>query len=86
MNPPEIPPVIAAQAQKQKLVTVYLDNIAYAKSKALVASFADKHGLIEEHLASYLNDGWKIVTINALGGASDGLAVRGWIVAVLERP
>ena len=37
---------------KQKLVTLYLDNMAYGKGKLLVGSFADNHGLVEEHLQS----------------------------------
>ena len=68
----------------QKLVTIYLDNAAYAKGKVLVGSFADKHGLVEEHLASYLHDGWRIQSVHCFGGA-EGVTVRGWVVAVLER-
>jgi hypothetical protein len=83
MSAPAIPPVI--KEAEQKLVSIYLDNIAYAKGKMLVGSFADKHGLIEEHLAQYLSEGWRITRLNAFGGGSDALAVRGWIVALLER-
>jgi hypothetical protein len=82
MNPPA-PPVIAGP--NQKLVTIYLDNIAYARGKTLVGSFADKHGLVEEHLAAFLAEGWKIAKIDAFGGGSESLAVRGWIVVLLER-
>lgn len=80
----ETPPVI--HKNEQKLISVYLDNIAYAKGKTLVGSFADKHGLVEEHLAPFLKDGWRVVSLQALGGGSESLAVRGWIVALLERP
>lgn len=82
MSTPAVPPVISAS---QKLVTIYLDSVAYAKGKTLVGSFADKHGVIEEHLAEHLNNGWKVSKLDAFGGASDSLAVRGWIVALLER-
>jgi hypothetical protein len=84
MNTPATtpPPLIA----KQKLITIYLDNIAYAKGKLMVGSFADKHRLIEEHLSEYLDQGWRIAQLQAFGGGSDSLAVRGWIIALLERP
>jgi hypothetical protein len=77
------PPVIK---KEQKLLSIYLDNVAYAKGKTFVGSFADKHGLIEEHLGPLLNEGWRVKELQALGGGSDALAVRGWIVALLERP
>ena len=70
---------------KQKLLTIYLDNFAYGKGKTLVGSFANKHGLIEEHLAEYLMSGWKVSKVEGFGGGSDGLAVRGWVVVLLER-
>lgn len=69
----------------QKLVTIYLDNTAYARGQMIVTSYADKHGLIEEHLGHYLAEGWSIKTLTALGGNSDGLSVRGWIAVVLEK-
>jgi hypothetical protein len=70
---------------KQKLVTIYLDNSAYAKGKMLVGSFADKHGLVEEHLQSYLDEGWRITSISGFGGHSDALTARGWFAVVLEK-
>jgi hypothetical protein len=69
----------------QKLVTVYLDNGAYGQGKMIVTSYADMHALVEEHLANYLADGWSIKMLTAFGGNSDGMAVRGWLAAVLER-
>lgn len=69
----------------QKVVTIYLDNMAYAKGKVLVTSFADKHGLVEEHLDTYLSQGWRVVTIHGFGGNSDSLSVRGWITVLLEK-
>lgn len=79
-----VPPVI--NRPQQKLLSIYLDNIAYAKGKTLVGSFADKHGLVEDHLASFLKEGWRVANLQALGGGSEGLAVRGWIVVLLEKP
>ena len=70
----------------QKLVTIYLDNSAYAKGKMLVGSFADKHGSVEEHLASELAAGWRIVSMHGFGGSSEGLSARGWLAVLLERP
>lgn len=70
----------------QKLITIYLDNIAYAKGKMLVGSFAEQHGLVEEHLQSYLDDRWRIVSVTGFGGNSDSLAARGWLAVVLEKP
>jgi hypothetical protein len=69
----------------QKLVTIYLDNSVYAKGKMIVGSFADKHGLVEEHLQPLLSDGWEIVSVTGFGGGSEGLAVRGWLAVVLEK-
>ena len=76
------PPVL--NPAKQKLVTIYVDNMAYASGKMLVGSFADKHGTIEEHLETYLQQGWRIASIHGFGGNSDALAVRGWFAVVLE--
>ena len=69
----------------QKLVTIYLDNTAYGKSKTIFASFADKHGFVEEHLKAELADGWRVKEITGLGGAADALAIRGWLAVLLEK-
>ena len=69
----------------QKFVTIYVDNMAYAKGKVLFGSFADKHGLVEEHLQSYLNDGWRIQSISGFGGNSESISARGWFGVVLEK-
>ena len=69
---------------KQKLVTIYLDNMAYAKGKA-VGSFADKHGQAEEHLQTYLDDGWRIGSVSGFGGNSESISARGWFAVVLEK-
>ena len=70
---------------KQKLVTVYLDNSAYAQGKMLVGSFGDKHGLVEEHLQSYLDEGWRVASVSGFGGNSDSITVRGWLAVILEK-
>ena len=70
---------------KQKLVTIYMENMAYAKGKMLVGSFADKHGLVEEHLQSYLDDGWRINSVSGFGGNAESVAARGWFAVVLEK-
>jgi hypothetical protein len=69
----------------QKLVTIYLDNNAYGRGQMIVTSYADKHGLIEEHLAHYLADGWLIKSVAACGGNSDSLSLRAWLAVVLEK-
>jgi hypothetical protein len=70
----------------QKLVTVYLDNGAYAGGRMLVGSFGDKHGLVEEHLQSYLGDGWRIISVSGVGGHGELLVASGWLAVVLEKP
>lgn len=69
----------------QKLVTIYLDSSAYGKGKMLVASHADRHGCVEEHLQAELQDGWVIQAVHGFGGHSDTLHVRGWVVVLLEK-
>ncbi|MBL9134561.1 MAG: hypothetical protein JNK85_01770 [Verrucomicrobiales bacterium] len=78
------PPILTTS--KQRLITIYLDNSAYVSGKALIANFSDKHGLVEEHLETYLREGWRIAAIHGFGGNSDALAVRGWFAVVLEMP
>ncbi len=70
----------------QKLLTIYLDNSRYTDGRMFVGSYADQHGLVEEHLAEVLKEGWTIKAIHGFGGNDDGLAVRGWIAVVVERP
>jgi hypothetical protein len=83
MSTETIPPAI--QNRQQKLVSIYMDNGAYSNGKMIVGSYADKHGLIEEHLSSVLAEGWRVMQIHAFGGNSETLTVRGWIVVLLER-
>jgi hypothetical protein len=81
MNTTEVPP----RTTTQKLVTIYLDNSAYGKGKVLIGSYADKHGLVEDHLNDLLSEGWRVVTIRCFGGGSEGLSVRGWMTVLLEK-
>ena len=69
----------------QKLVTIYLDNGAYGKGKMIVTSYAEMHGLLEEHLQNYLAEGWAIKSVTGFGGNSDGMSVRGWAIVALEK-
>jgi hypothetical protein len=69
----------------EKLLTIYLDNSAYGKGKVLVSSFADKHGHVQEHLGEYLEQGWRVKHIAALGGAGDAIYARGWLAVALEK-
>ena len=70
----------------QKLVTIYLDNSAYSADKWVTTSYADKHGLIEEHLQDHLSDGWAVSSLASFGGSSsDGFTARGWVVVLLEK-
>ncbi len=78
-------PQESSKATSQKLVTIYLDNSAYAKGKVLVASFADKHGLVEEHLKDLLAEGWRIAALHGFGGNGDSITARGWITVLLEK-
>ena len=80
----EVPPVLPTATQK--LVTIYLDNAAYAKGKMLVGSFAERHGAVEEHLAPQLAEGWRIASIQGFGGSADNVWVRGWFAVLLEKP
>jgi hypothetical protein len=69
----------------QRLITIYLDNQAYSKGKFFSGDPADKHGFVEDHLQDYLQQGWAIKAIHGFGGAAETFAVRGWIVALLEK-
>jgi hypothetical protein len=66
------------------LVTIYVENSAYSGEKWVTTSYADKHGHVEQHLQEQLNAGWKVISLSSFGGV-DGLAARGWIVALLEK-
>jgi hypothetical protein len=69
----------------QKLVTIFLDNSAYSQGRTIVGSYADQHGLVEEHVQSTLKEGWTIKSVHGFGGNSEGLHVRGWVVVLLEK-
>ena len=68
----------------QKLVTIYLDNMFYAKSK-MILGFGEKHGLVEEHLRAYLAEGWQIASMTTMGGTAEGISIRGWLIVLLEK-
>jgi hypothetical protein len=61
---------------KQKLVTVYL-----------VEEEGRQHGTIEEHLGSYLLDGWVIKQIHPIpvGNAGSSVNSVAWFAVLLER-
>ncbi len=69
----------------QKLVTIYLDNMAYGKGKLLIGSLADKHGLVEEHLKAELATGWRVSSISSFGGNAEAISARGWLAVLLEK-
>lgn len=69
----------------QKLATIYLDSMAYAKGKLLVGSLADKHGLVEEHLRDDLPNGWIVKAIHGIGGHDESVGIRGWVIVLLEK-
>ena len=66
----------------QKLVTIYLDSLIYAKG--FTGTTTNKHGGVEEHLSNYLAEGWRIVTISAMGGGGEAYS-RGWVAVLLEK-
>ena len=43
------------------------------------------HGHVEEHLADYLADGWRIASLCTIGGPSQGTAPLIWLGVVLEK-
>ena len=71
---------------EQKLVTIYLDNLSYGKGKWINTGFADRHGMIEEHLVEYLSQGWLVRSVTGLGGSGESITGRGWLAVLLERP
>ncbi len=63
----------------QKLVTI-----------ALRGTDKIQHGLVEEHLADLLRQGWKIVSVTAVGstgggGESSYTMTAGWVVVLMEK-
>ncbi|QDU40539.1 hypothetical protein Mal4_48970 [Maioricimonas rarisocia] len=69
---------------QQKLVTVYLDTASYEGSEWLKPGRCEAHGLVEEHLQQYLEEGWQIASMQGVGGAAYTDA-RGWLAVLLER-
>ena len=70
----------------QKLVTIYLDNLAYFRGVTTgYKQLRERHGVVEEHLESYLTDGWRVSSVAGFGGNSGQTTVRGWVVVLLEK-
>jgi hypothetical protein len=63
----------------QKLVTVAL-HASHTLGGPKIT-----HGEVEEHLIGYLADGWRVVSITAIGSAGGAAATAGWMAVVLER-
>lgn len=68
----------------QKLVTIYLDNMAYEGS-TMFKGHSNKHGVAKEHLKNELSEGWWIVSMHGFGGSAEGYTARGWLAVVLEK-
>ena len=63
---------------KQKLVTIYLNS----ESERYPNS--DYHGIVEEHLQEYFDDGWRIVSVTGCAGNKLQVVI-GWFAVVLEK-
>jgi hypothetical protein len=57
----------------QKVVTLYL------------SAWKQEHGAVEEHLAEYLLDGWRVHSVAAAGGTDTINGLNTWVVVVLEK-
>lgn len=57
----------------QKVVTLYL------------SAWKREHGVTEEHLADYLSDGWRVVSVTSAGGTDSINGLNSWVVVVLEK-
>ena len=68
----------------QKLVTIYLDSYSFTDKK-VTQSLRDQHGMVEEHLGEYLNDGWIVKEISSFGGAAAAYCTTGFAIVVLEK-
>lgn len=69
----------------QKLITVYLDNASYDKGTFLGRSGAEKHGIIEECLTEYLDDGWRVLQLTSFGGTNEYGKTSGWLTVLIEK-
>lgn len=70
---------------QQKLLTIYLNTGGYKRDKMLVGSYGDMNVHVEEHVQADLDDGWRIHTLAAMGGAAEGVFARGWLAVVLQK-
>lgn len=66
----------------QKVVTLFLDISGYEGRGGFRLSNADLHGRVDEHLVEYLEQGWRVETLQTLKGPDGG----GWLVVLLEKP
>jgi hypothetical protein len=69
----------------QKLVSIYLDREGYRITGK--RSPEQSHGVVEEHLQHYLNDGWEVKAITGAGGGGTHVASIGcgWAIVLLEK-
>jgi len=67
----------------QKLVTVYLDTSGFERKRSgIIFSTSEFHGRVDEYLADYLEDGWKIIDLSTMPAVGTGA----WVVVALEKP
>jgi hypothetical protein len=72
----------------QKFLTLYVQSTPYSSDSP--TGMSTKYGEVKEHLADYLSDGWKVVSVTALGGTAPGHlgrdVCRGDFAVVIEKP
>lgn len=68
---------VTKDATMQKLLTIYLNHSPYQGRK-----LQENHGAVEEHLTSWFERGWKIVSVTGTGG---GAGPGAWVVVVIEK-
>jgi hypothetical protein len=65
----------------QKLITLHLIGEKYIRTlKGPDAA----HGYLEEHLQTYLQEGWQINQITGFGGGNQ-VYYGGWVIVLLEK-
>ena len=43
------------------------------------------HGEVQEHLAEYLSDGWRVASMMSVGSTGDVAVTAGWPAVVMEK-
>ena len=43
------------------------------------------HGEVQEHLAEYLSDGWRVASMMSVGSTGDVAVTAGWLAVLLEK-